>query len=73
MHTDSDEHRQLFNLIHRMLEYEPMSRITLADALRHPFFKRLDPKLRARVDGTDENAAAVMAGGNEASLNGRGS
>ena len=36
--SDGDEHRQLFDLILKMLVYEPSVRITLAEALRHPFF-----------------------------------
>ncbi|XP_067879017.1 dual specificity protein kinase CLK2 isoform X2 [Heterodontus francisci] len=38
MIAESEEHCQLFDLIERMLEYEPSKRITLADSLRHPFF-----------------------------------
>lgn len=46
MANDSEEHRQLFDLLARMLEYEPGSRIVLSDALRHPFFDRLQPEMR---------------------------
>ncbi|XP_029439940.1 dual specificity protein kinase CLK4 isoform X2 [Rhinatrema bivittatum] len=35
------EHEQLFDLIRRMLEYDPEKRITLAEALKHPFFEIL--------------------------------
>jgi CDC-like kinase len=35
------EHIQLFDLIRKMLEYEPSQRITLAEALQHPFFSKL--------------------------------
>ncbi|XP_030068638.1 dual specificity protein kinase CLK4 [Microcaecilia unicolor] len=31
------EHEQLFDLIQRMLEYDPEKRITLVEALQHPF------------------------------------
>ncbi|XP_032871812.1 dual specificity protein kinase CLK2 isoform X1 [Amblyraja radiata] len=46
MITETEEHCQLFGLIERMLDYEPSKRITLADALRHPFFDLLkaEPK-----------------------------
>lgn len=55
MMTDEEEHRQLFDLIQRMLEYEPAQRITLKDALVHPFFDALPasqrlPDLRAAGD-----------------------
>ncbi|XP_063541977.1 serine/threonine-protein kinase Doa isoform X6 [Cydia strobilella] len=39
--SNSEEHRQLFDLITRMLEYEPSQRITLREALKHPFFSKL--------------------------------
>lgn len=40
--TNSDEdHRLLFDLISKMLEYEPAQRITLTEALRHPIFDKI--------------------------------
>ncbi|XP_043261060.1 dual specificity protein kinase CLK2 isoform X2 [Colletes gigas] len=55
MLTDDEEHRQLFDLIQKMLEYEPAQRIVLKDALVHPFFDALPvnqrlPDLRAAGD-----------------------
>ncbi|XP_038221719.1 serine/threonine-protein kinase prpf4B isoform X2 [Zerene cesonia] len=41
LQSNSEEHRQLFDLIARMLDYEPAQRITLRDALKHPFFAKL--------------------------------
>ncbi|XP_045535193.1 dual specificity protein kinase CLK2 isoform X4 [Papilio machaon] len=41
MQSNNEEHRQLFELIARMLEYEPAQRITLREALAHPFFSKL--------------------------------
>uniref|UniRef100_A0A914MSZ4 Protein kinase domain-containing protein n=2 Tax=Meloidogyne incognita TaxID=6306 RepID=A0A914MSZ4_MELIC len=55
MQSNSDPHQHLFNLIHRMLEYEPNSRIQLSDALRHIYFSRLEPAQRASVDGGNLN------------------
>uniref|UniRef100_A0A182PTH9 Protein kinase domain-containing protein n=1 Tax=Anopheles epiroticus TaxID=199890 RepID=A0A182PTH9_9DIPT len=39
--SDKPDHLQLFDLIRKMLEYEPANRITLDKALRHPFFAKL--------------------------------
>ncbi|XP_012345257.1 dual specificity protein kinase CLK1 isoform X1 [Apis florea] len=55
MLSDDEEHRQLFDLIQKMLEYEPSQRITLKDSLAHPFFDALPahqrlPDLRAAGD-----------------------
>ncbi|XP_066994497.1 dual specificity protein kinase CLK2 isoform X2 [Anabrus simplex] len=44
--SDDDDHRHLFDLIARMLEYEPSARITLGEALRHPFFDKIPPHQR---------------------------
>ncbi|XP_028668945.1 dual specificity protein kinase CLK4b isoform X2 [Erpetoichthys calabaricus] len=41
MSSKNHDHDQLFNLIRKMLEYDPEKRITLADALKHPFFDLL--------------------------------
>ncbi|XP_070171781.1 dual specificity protein kinase CLK2 isoform X4 [Polyergus mexicanus] len=46
MLSDDEEHRQLFDLIQRMLEYEPSQRITLKDALTHQFFDALPASQR---------------------------
>lgn len=39
--NDETEHTQLFDLILRMLEYEPSQRVTLREALQHPFFDKI--------------------------------
>ncbi|XP_053133712.1 dual specificity protein kinase CLK2 isoform X1 [Hemicordylus capensis] len=36
--SEAEEHHRLFDLIEGMLEYEPAKRLTLAEALKHPFF-----------------------------------
>ncbi|XP_055323170.1 probable serine/threonine-protein kinase dyrk2 isoform X2 [Sitodiplosis mosellana] len=49
--SDCEEHLELFDLIKKMLEYEPSQRITLGEALRHPFFSRLPPHQRVMEKG----------------------
>lgn len=38
MKKEDEETKQLFDLIGRMLEYDPVERITLSEALQHPYF-----------------------------------
>ncbi|KAL5283412.1 CLK2 family protein [Megaselia abdita] len=56
--SDSDEHYQLFDLIKKMLDYEPSQRITLGDALRHPFFDSIP--LHQRLG--DTNGVKIPSG-----------
>uniref|UniRef100_A0A0A9WG79 dual-specificity kinase n=1 Tax=Lygus hesperus TaxID=30085 RepID=A0A0A9WG79_LYGHE len=46
MIADDEDHRQLFNLIQKMLEYDPNDRISLSEALRHPFFDKIPREQR---------------------------
>jgi CDC-like kinase len=46
MMSDEPDHQQLFELVEKMLEYDPKRRITLVETLRHPFFERLLPEQR---------------------------
>ncbi|KAK6030263.1 kinase domain protein [Ostertagia ostertagi] len=44
---DSDvEERELFELMHSMMQFEPAARITMADALQSPFFARIPENKR---------------------------
>ncbi|XP_034037090.1 dual specificity protein kinase CLK4 isoform X1 [Thalassophryne amazonica] len=38
MASQSEDHEQLFDIIEKMMEYDPAKRITLDEALKHPFF-----------------------------------
>lgn len=49
--VDLDDDDKLFDLIEKMLKYEPTKRILLCDALTHPLFNKL-PK-HQRVDNAD--------------------
>lgn len=46
MSADFDDDQQLFDLIEKMLEYEPTERILLNEALRHPCFDKLQTRQR---------------------------
>lgn len=50
MLSDEEEHRQLLDLIEKMLEYDPDKRITLAKALEHEFFNPIPNNLRHEDD-----------------------
>ncbi|XP_070595273.1 dual specificity protein kinase CLK4 isoform X1 [Erythrolamprus reginae] len=41
MHCNDKDHENLFDLIRKMLEYDPANRITLDEALQHHFFDSL--------------------------------
>ncbi|KAK6761259.1 hypothetical protein RB195_022356 [Necator americanus] len=44
---DSDpEERELFELMHAMMQFEPAARITMSEALQSPFFNRLPENKR---------------------------
>jgi len=46
MLSESDDHRLLFDLLRRMLAYDVRDRLTLGEALRHPYFQKLFPNSR---------------------------
>ncbi|XP_075064335.1 dual specificity protein kinase CLK3 [Mixophyes fleayi] len=46
MTEDSPEHRELFDLLEKMLDYSPTLRITPSQALKHPLFNNLSPEER---------------------------
>ncbi|XP_044007848.1 dual specificity protein kinase CLK2 isoform X2 [Aphidius gifuensis] len=50
--SEEEEHKQLFDLIQCMLKYEPSQRITLKDALLHPFFDSL-PASQKLIDQSE--------------------
>uniref|UniRef100_A0A2M4A5Y0 Putative lammer dual specificity kinase n=1 Tax=Anopheles triannulatus TaxID=58253 RepID=A0A2M4A5Y0_9DIPT len=62
--ADTPDHLQLFSLIGRMLEYDPNDRITLAEALDHPFFAKLPAHQRLHLrygSGSDKSTSSFSA------------
>lgn len=53
--ADGEEHRLLFDLIEKMLEYDPQHRITMADGIKHSYFDKLTPEQRG---GSAKNGTA---------------
>jgi CDC-like kinase len=53
MSADSSDHRQLFDLIERMLEYDPAERMAMVDAVRHPYFAKLAAAAAAAGQNAD--------------------
>jgi len=48
MKKEDEETKQLFDLISRMLDYDPMTRISLYEALEHPYFQIRDELIEDR-------------------------
>lgn len=67
MKSQELEDRELFDLILRMLDYEPSSRCTLAEAMTHSYFKRLPRDLKDKVDGFLTSKIVENGGGSTAS------
>ena len=47
--SDLEDHQLLFDLILKMLTYDPTDRISLAEALRHPFFDKVTPHQKLKL------------------------
>lgn len=59
--TDDLEHTALFDLITRMLEYEPAQRIQLREALSHPFFEKIPAHLQLVERGAGDLRRSQIA------------
>ena len=44
--SESEDHLLLFDLVMKMLAYDPVERVNLDEALRHPFFDNIPPQYR---------------------------
>lgn len=52
MKNEDEDTKQLFDLIGRMLEYDALQRISLVEALKHPFFDKIP--LHQRLKGSSD-------------------
>ncbi|XP_077517253.1 CDC like kinase darkener of apricot isoform X4 [Amblyomma americanum] len=55
MSMEDEASRQLFHLISQMLAYEPSQRITLREALDHPFFEPLPEEAKLHLHARDHS------------------
>ncbi|XP_075742365.1 CDC like kinase darkener of apricot isoform X2 [Rhipicephalus microplus] len=58
MSMDDEASRQLFHLISQMLAYEPSQRITLREALDHPFFEPLPEEAKLHLHARDHSLSS---------------
>lgn len=49
----------MFDLIGRMLQYEPTQRISLQEALRHPFFDKLPDEYKLHLEDKQDNRRSL--------------
>jgi CDC-like kinase len=63
-----EQQRQLYDLVAKMLEYDPDRRITLRDALKHPFFNRLP---RSSLSSTSSSGVSSEGEGRSSDRNSR--
>jgi len=75
-HKDDPEHLKLVDLIARMLEYDPTKRISLAEAINHPFFDAIPAERRYLAYPSPPSSTQTYTNGNEnrrttRSMNGR--
>jgi CDC-like kinase len=67
--SDEEIHTQLFDLISRMLEYEPQSRMTLNEALDHPFFSTLPMEHLLHLQDRQQLSTSTAANNDDVSNN----
>ena len=48
--SDLEDHQLLFDLIVKMLSYDPADRVTLSEALRHPFFDKIPAHQKLNIN-----------------------
>jgi len=63
-----EQQRQLYDLVAKMLEYDPDRRITLREALKHPFFNRLP---RSSLSSTSSSGVSSEGEGRSSDRNSR--
>jgi len=48
--SDQEDHQLLFDLIVKMLNYDPADRISLGESLRHPFFDKIPSHQKLNIN-----------------------
>ena len=64
---EDGDHSNLFDLIFKMLEYDPVQRVTLKEALQHPFFDKIPAHQRLGEHGAGDRrdrSASISRWGN---------
>ena len=56
---DPEELKSLYDLLAKLLEYDPAKRFTLAEALRHPFFDKLPPHMKDIPEGRGTRSHSI--------------
>ncbi|PKU34659.1 dual specificity protein kinase clk2 isoform x2 [Limosa lapponica baueri] len=59
--SEAEDHHRLFDLVESMLEYEPSKRITLAEALKHPFFDVLEMEPSTKMWDSSRDISRTIA------------
>ena len=59
MDPEHPDHLQLFDLIMKMLNYDPRERVTLAEALNHPFFSVFNGRSCTTNNGNRERSHSL--------------
>lgn len=62
MWSKGEDHRQLFDLIEKMMEYDPTKRITLEQALHHPFFSCFYKSSNRKSCSSNRSTSSSSAG-----------